>query len=291
MLRCVLAVCAVAAVYGQTDNLVQLATKIGATDLVKVVTQAGLADTLANKGPFTVFAPSNEAFARVPKRIIEELERNKTLLTDLLLYHVTNGKVLSTQLKNGQLAPSLFEKHDLRFNIYNEGKLITAEGSPVALADQQASNGVIHLLNKVIFPIPEGSVVDFVSRDPFVSTLLKAVVAANLVKTLEGGPFTVFAPTNEAFNRLPPGALDKLLANVTALAEVLTYHVVKGTVYAEGLTNGERVATVEGQDLSVRKMGPERVIINNAMVERADISVTNGVIHVINNVLIPPPKK
>jgi len=291
MLRCVLALCAVAAVYGQTDNLVQLATKLGATDLVKLVTQAGLADTLANKGPFTVFAPSNEAFARVPKPIIEMLEKNKTLLTDLLLYHVTNGKVLSSQLKNGQLAPSLFEKHDLRFNIYDEGKLITAEGAPVVLADQQASNGVIHVLRKVIFPIPEGSVVDFVSRDPFVSTLLKAVVAADLVKTLQGGPFTVFAPTNEAFNRLPPGALDKLLANVTALTEVLTYHVVKGTVYAEGLTNGERVATVEGQDLSVRKMGPERVIINNAMVERADISVTNGVIHVINNVLIPPPKK
>ncbi|KAK7495567.1 hypothetical protein BaRGS_00013265, partial [Batillaria attramentaria] len=200
------------------------------------------------------------------------------------------GTVLSTQIKNEETTPSLFTNHDIRFNIYNNGKLVTADGAPVRQADQKASNGVIHVLGKVMFPIPEGSVVDLVAKEKMLSTLLKAVQAANLTEALKGGPFTLFAPNDEAFGRLPEGALDKLLANKTALTDVLTYHVVKGTVYSEGLTNGEAVTTLEGKQLHIRKegKGPEgRIRVNNAEVEHGDVSVTNGVVHVINNVLLP----
>jgi len=281
----------VAAATCQGDNLAVLATKLGLSDLVKLVTAAGLADTLANKGPFTVFAPTNEAFKRLPEPVIHHLMNNKTDLINLLTYHLVPGTVKSTDLKNELLAPSVFANHNVRINIYDGeqgGKIITADGCRVVLADQLASNGVIHEIDRVMFPIPEGTVTDLVAKDKAFSTLLAAVTKAKLAATLAGaGPFTVFAPTNEAFAKLPAGALDKLLANVTALTDVLTYHVVSGTVYSDGLKKEQDVPTLEGKNLHITKQR-ERVMINNARVELADVSVTNGVIHVIDNVLLPP---
>jgi len=298
MLHAVLAVMAVTSASAQpSENLVQLAEKLGLNELAKLLTQANLTDTLANKGPFTVFAPTDEAFKHLPPEVVRNLEQNKTHLTDLLLYHVANGKIMSSQIKNELLEPSLFGENKLRFNIYDGGKLVTVEGAPVAEVDKEASNGVIHTLHKVIFPVPRGSIVDLVSHEREVSTLLKAVEAANLTSALAGGPFTLFAPTNNAFAKISQEELNKLLANKTALTEVLTYHVVNSTQYAEGLTDGEKLPALNGHELYIRKEGaprpggPHRVEVDNARVERADISCTNGVIHFIDAVLIPrrPP--
>jgi uncharacterized surface protein with fasciclin (FAS1) repeats len=118
------------------------------------------------------------------------------------------------------------------------------------------------------------------------NTLVKAVQAAGLVDTLKGkGPFTVFAPTDEAFAKLPPGALDALLADKQKLADVLKYHVVAGQVMAKDVKTGA-VATVEGRSLKVTA-SPAGVMVNDARVVRADVQASNGVIHVIDRVVLP----
>lgn len=118
------------------------------------------------------------------------------------------------------------------------------------------------------------------------TTLVAAVEAAGLVETLKGeGPFTVFAPTDEAFAKLPEGTVEGLLADPEALTKILTYHVVPGAVMAADLTDGMTATTVEGQDVTI-KVG-DAVMVNDATVTTPDIAASNGVIHVIDTVIMP----
>lgn len=264
----------------------QVAQQLGATTLLQLATEAGLADTLANGGPFTVFAPTNDAFAKLPPEVLDFLKKNKEALVAVLKYHVLSGKTYSSQLKNELVVPTLDPKLNCRINIYQKGKVVTADGSPIIKVDQNATNGVIHVISRVEYPIPVTNVVKLAQQDQQLRTLVKAVVAAGLVDTLSGpGPFTVFAPTDEAFAALPPGTLDSLLKNKTALTDILTYHVVSGTYFSAGLTSGP-VPTVEGKNVNI--VVGQGVKVNGANVERADEAVTNGVVHVIDAVLIPP---
>ena len=133
-----------------------------------------------------------------------------------------------------------------------------------------------------------GTIVDVASADASFSTLVAAVSAAELVETLSGtGPFTVFAPTNDAFAALPAGVLDALLLpeNKALLTQILTYHVVSGKVMAADVTDGD-VATVEGQNIKLSTA--EGVTVNGATVVAADVAASNGVIHAIDAVILPP---
>lgn len=132
-------------------------------------------------------------------------------------------------------------------------------------------------------------IVDTAVKNPDFSTLVTAVKAAGLVDTLKGeGPFTVFAPTNAAFKKVPAAKLKALLANKALLTKVLTYHVVSGKVLAADLKNGEKVKTVEGASATISlKHGAK---INTAKIIKTDIEADNGVIHVIDTVLLPPTK-
>jgi uncharacterized surface protein with fasciclin (FAS1) repeats len=138
-------------------------------------------------------------------------------------------------------------------------------------------------------PAPSGTIVEVAAGNPSFSTLVTAVKAAGLAETLSGkGPFTVFAPTNEAFAALPKGTLEKLLKpeNQDLLKKVLTYHVVSGDLMAKDLQSG-KVATVEGRLVAVQ-VGHGTVKVNDAKVVKADVDAKNGVIHVIDRVLLPP---
>ncbi len=133
------------------------------------------------------------------------------------------------------------------------------------------------------------NIVKLAASNEDLSTLVDAVTAADLVETLEGeGPYTVFAPTNAAFNALPSGELEKLLkpANKDDLANILTYHVVAGDVMAADLSDGQMIKTVQGDKLEVTIDG-DQVMINDATVVQADVEASNGVVHVIDAVLIP----
>ncbi|CAC5401052.1 unnamed protein product [Mytilus coruscus] len=271
------------------DNLVELAEKLGANTLVQLVKAAGLADVLATGGPFTVFGPTDEAFASLPPDVVDSLKKDHKLLAQVLEFHVIKGNVFSSQLKDEGIVPTLNPDASIRTNIYPwfEPKLVTATGSPVVLADQKASNGVIHVISRVMFPLPKENLVATVAKNKDLMTLVKAVTKAGLAKTLSGpDAYTLFAPTNEAFEKLPAGFLEKLSKNITALTEVLTYHVFPLTYYSAGLKNLS-VQTVEGKNVTIR-VSPDGVKINQARVIVADQSVSNGVFHVIDSVLCPP---
>ena len=254
--------------------------------LVAALQAADLAETLAGEGPFTVFAPTDDAFAKLPEGTVEALLEDIPALTDILLYHVVSGEVLAEDVVNLEEAETLLGQNvDIRVedgNVYiNEAMVI--------ITDIMADNGVIHVIDSVLLP-PEsqGSIVDIAVEDGRFETLVAALQAADLAETLAGeGPFTVFAPTDDAFAKLPEGTVEALLEDIPALTDILLYHVVSGEVLAEDVVNLEEAETLLGENVSIR-VEDGNVYINDAMVIITDIMADNGVIHVIDSVLLPP---
>jgi uncharacterized surface protein with fasciclin (FAS1) repeats len=313
MMKTVLALFAAVAVAAAEPNIVQLAESVpDLSTLVKAVSAGGLVPTLEGPGPFTVFAPTNEAFGELPPGTLEKLldPKNKPLLVKILTYHVVAGKATASSLSNGE---SIKTVEGANVTVRIVGGHVFIEGgskmdiSQVIKADVMASNGVVHVINKVLIPATmleelmmpaAGNIIEIASATPSLSTLVVAVKAAGLVQTLEGpGPFTVLAPTNTAFAAIPPAELKKLLEpeNKPLLVKVLTYHVIGGAVKAADLKDGEMVKTVEGDDVTVHiKSG--HVYFQGystkdlAEVTTADVIASNGVVHIIDAVLVPEMK-
>ncbi|MEN0047082.1 MAG: fasciclin domain-containing protein [Bacteroidota bacterium] len=265
--------------------------------LVSAVQAAGLAETLSGEGPFTVFAPTNEAFEALPEGVLESLLKpeNKDQLAAILTYHVVSGKIMSTDLEDGQTAATV-QGEEITVSTTDGAKI---NGASVTTADVAVSNGVVHIINQVILPpsvIAEmeaaanaKNIVELAVGSESLSTLVAAVQAGGLVETLSGeGPFTVFAPTNDAFAALPDGVLDMLLKpeNKDKLTAILTYHVVGGKIMSTDLQDGQTAATVQGDEIKVDLSDGAK--INDAAVVTADVEATNGVVHIIDKVILPP---
>ncbi|PKO15979.1 MAG: adhesion lipoprotein [Chloroflexi bacterium HGW-Chloroflexi-10] len=253
------------------------------TTLVAAVQAADLATTLSGEGPFTVFAPTDDAFAKLPAGTVEALLADVDTLTSILLYHVVSGTVMAADVVELTSADTV---NGLPVDIkVMDGKVFINEAE-VIITDIEASNGVIHVIDTVI--LPPADIVDTAIADGRFTTLVTAVQAAGLVETLKGeGPFTVFAPTDEAFAKLPAGTIDALLADPEALANVLLYHVVAGKVMAADVAEVEYALSAQGAPIDVL-VKDGKVFVNNAEVILTDIKTANGVIHVIDTVILPP---
>ena len=285
-----------ASVAAQEQDIVGIAA--GSEDftiLTAALETAGLTEALQGEGPFTVFAPTDAAFENLLSALSISAEDllAQPQLADVLLYHVVAGLVMSGDLQNGMTAETL------------GGQMITvdlSEGlkintSAVITADIKASNGVIHVIDTVLIPetfqlasatAPLPSIVDIAVSNPDFSILVAALAKAELVEALQAeGPFTVFAPTNAAFEALlgELGITAEELLGQPQLADVLLYHVVSGAVLSTDLQNGMTAETLGGQTITVDLT--DGVKINKSAVEIADIQASNGVIHVIDSVLIP----
>lgn len=262
-------------------DLVETAQDAGSFQtLLTAVEAAGLTSTLRTGGPFTVFAPTDAAFAALPEGTLDALLADQDALTGVLLYHVVEGTVESKDLA-GVVSAETLNGVPILFDL-DSG--VEVNGARVLSADVSASNGVIHVIDQVLLP-PEQDIVQ-IAVDSGFSTLVSALQAADLVSTLQGeGPFTVFAPTNEAFAKIPSADLEALLANKDALTDVLLYHVLDGRVFAGNLPGVSEATTVQGQKLTIDTMNGVRV--DGASVTSADVLAVNGVIHVIDTVLIP----
>ncbi|MFO8143660.1 MAG: fasciclin domain-containing protein, partial [Dehalococcoidales bacterium] len=161
------------------------------------------------------------------------------------------------------------------------------DDAKVTITDIEASNGVIHVIDTVLIPEEEQTIVDIAVADDRFETLVAALQAADLVETLQGeGPFTVFAPTDGAFDKLPAGTVEALLDDIPALTDILLYHVVSGKVMAADVVNLSSATTLQGSDVTIT-VEHGNVYINDAEVIITDIEGSNGVIHVIDTVLIP----
>jgi len=263
--------------------------------LVAALSAADLVETLQGEGPFTVFAPTDDAFAALPEGTVEGLLEDIPALTDVLLYHVVAGEVMAADVVNLDSADTV-QGTALPISV-EDGKVMVGDAE-VVITDIAASNGVIHVIDTVLVPAAEEAMAEdememkqdiatIASGDERFSTLVTALSAADLVETLQGeGPFTVFAPTNDAFAALPEGTVEGLLEDIPALTDVLLYHVVAGNVMAADVVNLESADTVQGSALDI-SVEDGTVMVGNAEVIITDIPASNGVIHVIDAVLVP----
>ena len=256
------------------------------TTLVAALKAAGLDQTLAGDGPFTVFAPTDAAFAKLPAGTVESLllPENKAKLVQILTYHVVAGKVMAADVSNLTSADTTAE---LPVSVKVDMDKVMINDATVSTADIVASNGVIHVIDSVLLPM---DIVDTAVADGRFTTLAAALTEAGLIDTLKGaGPFTVFAPTDDAFAKLPEGTVETLLKpeNKQALTDILTYHVTADELMAADVVKETLLDTVNGIPVKVVVDG-SKVMINDAQVLITDIKTSNGVIHVIDSVLLPP---
>ena len=271
-----------------TEDIPTNAQNTGIHDsLVAALVHADLVTALQGDGPFTVFAPTDDAFAAagIDLTTFDTDEENATLV-DILTYHVYAGSVEAAEVTDGMTA-TMLNGDDATFTVTNESVMIG--DATVTMADVMASNGIIHVIDKVLMPPADLVDIPTVAQGTGIhDSLVAAVIQAELLSTLQGeGPFTVFAPTDDAFAAagVDLAALDNDEGKA-ALTNILLYHVVSGAVPSSAVTDGLVAAAVNGDDLTFT-VG-EGVMVNDANVILADVMASNGIIHVIDKVLIPP---
>lgn len=263
-------------------------TAAGTADLstlVSALTAAGLTETLNGTGPFTVFAPVNAAFTALPAGVVTNLlaSGNSAILTKLLTFHVVPGRLEASQLTNGQVLTTV---EGTQLTVTISGGQVRVDGALVTTPNISASNGVVHLIDGVL--LGSLDIVDQATIRGF-SSLVSAVSSAGLVSALRGGGtagLTVFAPTNAAFSAIPGGAP----SDPAVLANVLRLHVIGSRALAGSLSNGQTLTTLQGPNLTVGISGGNVTVTgpsNSAGVTATDIVAKNGVIHVINAVILP----
>ena len=258
--------------------------------LEAAVIEADLAGALSGEGPFTVFAPTDDAFAALAEALNATAEDLLALpeLADILLYHVVGAQVLSTDLADGATATTLLGE-DVTVTINDDGIFIN--NAQVTVADIVTDNGVVHVIDAVLLVPEPYTVVDVIVNSDVHNILEAAVIEADLAGALSGeGPFTVFAPTDDAFAALAEAlnaTAEDLLA-LPELADILLYHVVGAQVLSTDLADGATATTLLGEDVEVSIECDGSIFINDAQVTVADIVTDNGVVHVIDAVLLPP---
>ena len=274
-------------------NLVQRLERDGRfTTLLTALEVAGLKDTVATGGVFTVLAPTDDAFAALPPGTVESLVTNVPALQNILLYHALGGRESLYELLNQSTATTLQGNPILALR---EGFKVRINGNRVLTPSLPASNGIIHPIDGVLIPpasdIKINSIVDVLALDGRFTTLIAAVQAAGLADALAtGGPFTLFAPTEDAFAALPPGTVESLVTNVPALQNILLYHALDESKSAYELLRKRSVETLQGEEVAV-SFNRSGILINQARVLNPNVKAPNGIIHVIDAVLLPPPPK
>ena len=255
--------------------------------LAAALQAADLVDALRGEGPFTVFAPTDAAFAKLPAATLASLlePKQRGTLQSILTYHVVGAKVTAKDVVKLSNATTL---NGQRLGIKVVEGTVYIDGAKVVTTDIQCANGIIHVIDTVVMPVTENVVAKAKSAGTF-GTLLAAVEAAGLSETLMGkGPFTVFAPSDEAFAKLPGGTVENLLKpeNLGQLQDILKYHVVSGRVFSDQALKAGEAESLLGKTLTIRK-DESGAFVGNARLIALDIQASNGVIHVIDSVLLP----
>ncbi len=288
----------------EPGTIVDVAVEAGFSTLVTAVEAADLVGTLSSDGPFTVFAPTDEAFAALPEGLLDSLLADTDLLTSVLTYHVVAGEVPAADVVTLESAETV-QGESVTITV-DDGAVMVNQAN-VVQTDVEASNGIIHVIDAVILPpsVAEAlaagddamdeeeamgaDIIATATEAGSFTTLLTAIEAAGLTEVLMGdGPFTVFAPTDEAFAAVDEETLNGLLADPEALAQVLLYHVVEGAVPAADVVTLESATTAQGSDVEITIDGDTVVLNGSANVIQTDIETSNGIIHVIDAVLLPP---
>ncbi len=282
-----------------TANIVETAQAAGSFNtLLTALGAAGLDDVLADENEtFTVFAPTDDAFALIPEELLAAIIAEPETLSAILLQHVISGAAvdsITAMTLNGAQAETASQA---LIDIEIVDGVLYVGGSRVVTTDIRTTNGIIHVIDAVIvgdvaLPVLPTTISDIVQSNPDFSTLLAALQATNLVDTLDdvSTNFTVFAPTNAAFEALGEDTLNALLANPTQLSNILLYHVIAGSEIDSTAAVAAAGNTVEmaNESLAAVSYVEPTVFINLSEVVEADVQADNGVIHVIDAVMLPP---
>ncbi|XP_045206579.2 periostin-like [Mercenaria mercenaria] len=294
-LKALLIVCvSLSLVHGFEDKTIsQWLTDNGYNTLVSLLKQAGLYSTLDSPGAFTLFAPSEAAFGKLPQSTVNAVTSDTATLQSVLKYHVLSGFAMAPTIHDGDKKPTL-NGQDLTFKKFPNGTILVDNAVVSASTnDIILNNGVVHVINSVLLPNTDKVGEILLKRNQEFSTLNMLLTITDLEPALLSGDVTLFAPTNAAFNaittRLPDfsdnGALD-------VYKQILLNHVVNGTVLSSDLKNGQVVTTLSGRTLKVTidsngvSLTPTGTSTSGKVTE-ADVTAVNGAIHVVDQVLIP----
>ncbi|XP_078666106.1 transforming growth factor-beta-induced protein ig-h3-like [Branchiostoma floridae x Branchiostoma belcheri] len=279
-------------------DLLTLASELGLKAFYLLVQRAGLDSMLQGKGHWTVFAPTNSAFDRLPQDVKASLQDPETLVR-VLLYHIVPKELKSGSLQNNKVIKTA-NNSTVRANVYQnseagQDKVITINGSPVYKEDQLAENGVLHVIDKVLFPLTRGTALQYLTQDMATySQTLKLLEAAGVNNTLNDTmAHTFLVPTNAALEKLDPAQLRHLMNDSGTANQVMKRHILQDVIFHAGFIDNEKVKTLgdNSEELTVL-VGPGGMEVSgNGTFSRvliADIPVTNGVVHVVDTLLYKP---
>ncbi|XP_028903806.1 periostin isoform X1 [Ornithorhynchus anatinus] len=271
-------------VYG-TLGIVGATTTQGYSDVSK------LREEIEGKGSYTYFAPSNEAWDNLDSDIRKGLESNVNVeLLNALHSHMVNKRMLTKDLKNGMIVPSMYNNLGLFINHYPNG-VVTVNCARVIHGNQIATNGVVHVIDRVLTQIGT-SIQDFLEAEDDLSSFRAAAITSDTLEALgRDGHFTLFAPTNEAFEKLPRGVLERIMGDKVASEALMKYHILNTLQCSEAIMGGAVFETLEGTTVELGCDGDSLTVNGVKMVNRKDIVTNNGVIHLIDQVLIPDSAK
>jgi transforming growth factor-beta-induced protein len=267
------------------------------TTLSSLLKTAGLTATLKGQGPFTIFAPTDDAFAQLSPASLEALKQDPAKLEALLKYHVVQGALTAANVAKSNEAKTL-EGQPVTITV-KDGKTQINDAT-LTKPDLETANGMIHTIDRVLVP-PELSSEVIVSAPPVSTDLVDTALAAGnfntlssllktagLTDTLKGqGPFTIFAPTDDAFEQLSPASLEALKKDPEKLEALLKYHVVEGAITSADVANSSEPRTLAGEPVTIT-VKDDQTQINDATLTRPGLETANGVIYTIDRVLVPP---
>jgi len=275
----------------RAKNLLELAQSEQLTTFMELVKIGGVEEAFSKFGEYTLFIPSEAAFHSLPSEVLEDMRSSQEKAQAAVLYHATQGRILTNKVKNNELYMSLDEENPLRLSVYR--KAVGIESAIVEKADLEGQNGVIHIINRVVFPA-NISAGDLLRREGQYKTFLRAMETVmttgpdSLDLTSGGGSFTFFVPTDEAFEALGNETIEEVLGNSAILKKVVGNHVVPGLFNSDAFKS-DLVYKVPSlfSDLAVQRIKDNTITVNDCKVVQGDLMNSNGVIHVVDKVLMP----
>ncbi|XP_063807923.1 periostin isoform X2 [Pseudophryne corroboree] len=273
------------------DNVYGTLGIVGATATQDYSDRSELRKEIEGVGSYTFFAPSNDAWDLLDPEVRASLLSNVNIeLLNALHYHMLNKRMLTKDLKNGLTLTSMFNDQPLLINHYTNG-IVTVNCARVIHGNQIATNGVVHVIDRVV--TAAGSTIeDFIDSEDELSSLRAAAIASNLMEKLgKPGHYTLFAPTDDAFEKLPRGVLERIMSDKKAAEALVNFHVLDSVQCSEAILGGASFDTLEGSPLQIGCDGDSVTVNGKKLVNRKDIVTSNGVIHLIDEVLIPDSAK
>uniref|UniRef100_A0A8C7Y8D3 Periostin, osteoblast specific factor a n=1 Tax=Oryzias sinensis TaxID=183150 RepID=A0A8C7Y8D3_9TELE len=261
---------------------------VKATVTQQYINESQLRGDIEGPTSVTLFAPSNDAWDLLDPLKLAENENQE--LYNTLLFHTVNQRLVTKDMKNGLVVPTMSEDHNLYINHYGNG-VVTVNCARIIYGNQVATNGAVHVIDRVIRPV-SGKIKDILEENENLSSFTTAASAADLLDKLgEAGHYTLFVPTDEAFDKLPSGYLERIIENNAVITALVKYHLLNSVQCAEAIMAGSVYETEEGSSIEIGCDGDFLTVNGIKMVLKKDIVTSNGVIHLIDQVLFPDSAK